>query len=170
MWNVGNVAHGAGACLGGLLGWALEAQSERAREFRRLTLVLLMLGLGLVAIFGRPYVNLTDAVAIEAVQLGYRALVAGRNQEAIRYLETAAESVHDAATWYNLGVAYERTSQLGKAKAAYERAMELDPLDEQYKEAVEGVRVRLNPPGAAAEPVKSGSSRSSTSTRLSSSP
>ena len=53
-------------------------------------------------------------------------------REAISRFERAADiDPTYAPAWNNLAIAYEQQGELGKARAAYERALKLDP-DNQY--------------------------------------
>jgi tetratricopeptide (TPR) repeat protein len=51
-----------------------------------------------------------------------------------QYEQLAAESISDAALFYNLGNAYYRGGQIGPAIANYERALQLDPGLENARE------------------------------------
>ncbi len=54
-----------------------------------------------------------------------------------------SEGVEDPRVYYNLGNAYFRDNQPGRAVLSYERALRLDPLDRQTRENLEFVRLRL---------------------------
>jgi hypothetical protein len=84
---VANVAHGAGAVLGILVGLAITLPSHR--------LLVTPVMAGIVAsglwgsTFGRPRVNLSGKAGFEEGQWGYEALLANRNEEAVRWLRDA---------------------------------------------------------------------------------
>jgi len=136
VYPVANVAHAAGAILGILTGYALTLPSHR-----------LQLSAAIVAIFvfgiwgdtlGRPIVNLSTKVGYEEGKWGYDALIAGRNEEAVRWFHDAVKLRPKEPTyWFNLGIAYHRVGNLPTAMAAYRRAHELEPNNSDYAKAVE---------------------------------
>ena len=119
-YAVGNIAHGAGLILGVLIGIAI-------RNRRR---VLAGIAIGAMILFGlwgstvgRPIIN-----GYEQADIGYKALVDNRNEEAARWLHKAVVFEPKAAwIWLNLGIAYQRLHDRALAKAAFERAYDLDP-------------------------------------------
>ncbi|MBL7040079.1 MAG: rhomboid family intramembrane serine protease [Pirellulaceae bacterium] len=146
-WQVGNVAHGAGALLGGLLGYCVVARTSNARHASRLLLVGVFASIALAASVGRPYLNLTGIVADEYAYLGYRALEDGNATRAVRFLEQAVEKQQGASeNWYNLGVAYYRCSRFDDAIKAYERAIELSPDNETYMTALTDLKKYIAAP------------------------
>ncbi len=131
VWNVGNAAHGGGAVLGVLIGlaiaeparpmvWAVAAAAVTAATLWGATL-------------GRPLVNYSDAYAYDEAQLGYDALRAGKNAEAVIWFSNASKRLPaDAVIWYDLGLAYDRVGDTEKADAAYTMAHQLKPDDPDY--------------------------------------
>jgi hypothetical protein len=80
--------------------------------------------LALVMMMGAQPFNQTFALANEAYEAGdYEVAVA-------RYEQLVAERVYDADVFYNLGNAYFKEGLLGPAIANYERALQLDPRNE----------------------------------------
>ena len=133
---VANVAHGAGAALGALMGAAVVAQSPASRRSAQVGLVVLVIGSIAAAVFGRPYVNFSARAGQDEAFAGYQALHDGRNEEALRWYGDAVRMApRDAASWYNLGIARPRAGDNGGAEAAYQRAASLDPSDHTYREA-----------------------------------
>lgn len=138
VYPVGNIAHGAGAVLGALLGLAVSAR--RVRGAAVALAVLLPLAVGGAALYARPYINLTKERGWELSRLGYLALEKDRDRDAVRHLEAAVrvdESLETA--WYNLGLAHQRLGRPREAADAYRRALELDPRNEDFREALKQV-------------------------------
>jgi membrane associated rhomboid family serine protease len=140
---VANVAHGAGAVLGILVGLAM---SERIAAGRRVSAaagvpVLVVASLLGASVF-RPRVNLAhDGSA--SFQLGYDAIQAGRFDDAIRhYRDSVATNDKDPKAWHNLGIAYDGAHRSAEAAAAYRRAYALDPHSVRYRPAYEGAALR----------------------------
>src|SRR5262249_766005 len=130
---VANVAHGAGAILGVLLGYAI------ARPARR---ILFASGIGAILLFGlwgdtfgRPTVNLSGKEGYYEGRWGYEALMAGRNQEAVHWLRDASkQQPGEFAYWFDLGIAYHRLNDEQAASAAYKHAHDLD--ESKYSQAL----------------------------------
>ncbi|MCM1067294.1 MAG: tetratricopeptide repeat protein [Muribaculaceae bacterium] len=59
------------------------------------------------------------------------------------YSRSIAADGHSATAWYNLGNAYFRNDNLGKAVLCYERALRLDPTDEDARQNLDFVRSRI---------------------------
>jgi len=137
IFSVGNIAHGAGAVLGVLTGAAIIYPRRRT---------LITAGIGTIILFGlwgstfgRPGINLSGKAGYEEGQWGYAALQANRNQEAVRWLTDAATYQPKLAVyWLDLGIAYHRLGNRPAAKAAYERAHQLEPGNGEYSETLKG--------------------------------
>lgn len=134
VFNVGNVAHGAGAVLGALLG------SANVYPRRRVLLCGVMLGLIVLGVCGstflRPSVNFSNQGGYEEEKWGYDELMANRNQEALRWLRDAVKYQPKMAPfWGNLGIAYHRLNRMSEAVSAYERAYQLEPTNPDYARA-----------------------------------
>jgi membrane associated rhomboid family serine protease len=132
---VANVAHGAGAVLGALVGFAITPS-------RRLPIAATIAAIVLFGLWGstlgRPTINLSGKVGFEEGKWGYDALLANRNQEAVRWLRDAAKlQPKESSYWFNLGIAYHRMGNMPAAMGAYQKAHELDPNNQKYLEAVE---------------------------------
>jgi membrane associated rhomboid family serine protease len=87
---VGNTAHGAGAVLGVLTGFAITLPRHRAPIVACIGAILLF-GLW-AATFGRPPVNMSGKAGYEEGKWGYEALESQRDQDAARWF-------HDAVTY-----------------------------------------------------------------------
>lgn len=133
-FNVGNVAHGAGAVFGVLIGYTIVLPMRR-QAFVLATTALLMFGLWGSTI-GRPMVNFSKYGGYEEGKWGYDALKANQDKEAIRWFRDAVRyQPRMAADWYDLGIAYQRTNNMAAATAAYEHAYELEPGNPDYAAA-----------------------------------
>ncbi|MEM9381132.1 MAG: rhomboid family intramembrane serine protease [Planctomycetota bacterium] len=117
VFPVGNLAHGAGAALGALVG------SGRVRPS-----IALVVSLVALAGTARPFLNRPGVRAEEYALQAYEDLLRGKDERALGRARTAAEiDPSSAYAWYLLGIAYQRTEVFVLALRAYERAEELDP-------------------------------------------
>jgi len=140
LFNVANVAHAAGLVLGLLLGYALVLPARRTLIASTAVALILFGFCG--ATFGRPFVNLSTYGGYEEARWGYDALIANRNEEAIRWYRDAVKYQPKVPSfWFNLGIAYQRSKDDTAASLAYQRAYELEPSKPQYAEAA-GEEVR----------------------------
>ena len=136
MYVVANVAHGAGAVLGALVGYAITLPNRRSLIAGAIAAITLLGIWG--STFGRPRVNLSATAGYEEGKWGYDALVANRNEEAVRWLGDAVEyQPRVSQFWFDLGIAYHRLGKMPAAMAAYQRAHDLDPSNANYSEALE---------------------------------
>jgi membrane associated rhomboid family serine protease len=137
IFSVGNIAHGAGAILGALTGAAIVYPQRRT---------LITAGIGIIILFGlwgstfgRPKINLSGKAGYEEGQWGYTALRANHNQEAVHWFRDAATYQPKLAVyWFDLGIAYHRLGNTAAAKAAYQKALQLEPDNAEYSEALKG--------------------------------
>jgi membrane associated rhomboid family serine protease/Tfp pilus assembly protein PilF len=128
---VGNIAHGTGAVFGILIGLAIT-QPERRAPITALIGAILILGVW-GSTFGRPRVNLSGRAGYEEGKWGYEALVAHRNQEAVRWFRDAVTyQPRMPDYWYDLGFAYQGLGDLRTAVGAYRRAANLGSASAQY--------------------------------------
>ncbi|HEY6971976.1 MAG TPA: rhomboid family intramembrane serine protease, partial [Candidatus Angelobacter sp.] len=131
MMNVGNIAHGSGAVLGFLTGWAISLREHRP-FMAGLTAVLLCFGLW-GATVGRPGVNLSKWGGYEECRLGYDALSSNHNDEALRWLTESVRYKHiEPGCWANLGIAYQRVGRNSDALVAYRKAAEMGDESAEY--------------------------------------
>src|SRR5262249_51769424 len=107
LWNVGNVAHGAGAILGILLALAMLAHGRRRRVFGGVFGALLVLAIGGATIL-RPHVNFAAEAGQAGPELAYAAyldLKQGNDEDsAAKFQQALAIDPRQPAWWYNLGV------------------------------------------------------------------
>ena len=130
-YPVANVAHGAGAILGILTGYALTLPKYRL-QISAAIFALLVFGIWGDTL-GRPIINLSKKVGYEEGKWGYDALMASHNDEAIKWLRDGVKFRPKEPTyWYNLGIAYQRVGNLPAATAAYQKAHELEPKNPDY--------------------------------------
>jgi membrane associated rhomboid family serine protease len=135
---IANIAHGVGAILGALLGWAISTD----RKIGRMTvagaaLVLLLSG----ALFARPYLNFSKDAGLEEAYRGYEALQQDKNEEAVRWFKEATKAApKHAKAWFNLAVAESRLDHFSEAADAYDHAARLEPGNAKYKEASDAMK------------------------------
>ena len=126
---VGNVAHGAGALVGALVG-CLATSSAMGRRAWAAALSSGSVLLVFLAAGGREYVNLTDDPSYQFAYEGYQALQKQDNESAVRLLrKSLAANDKNADTWKSLGIAYHRLRQTDPALDAYQHAFALNPQD-----------------------------------------
>jgi membrane associated rhomboid family serine protease len=128
---IGNVAHGFGFVLGFLLGWTISGRRSEIVAGSLATTVLLAASL-LAATLYRPWVNIAHDGYGEA-KVGYEALKAGRNEEAVRWFRDAARiNPADPVVWYDMGLAEIELNDPLDAKADFHRAAVLEPSNKDY--------------------------------------
>ncbi len=132
VWHIGNVAHGVGALLGALLGWAVSARSSNQRTGYAGLLAGTTALIMVAGAFGRPYINLADAAGNDIEEAGLAALKDADYQRAIELYQRAIAINDKAGSWNNLGVAYERLGRISDSLNAYRRATELNPFQPLY--------------------------------------
>ena len=129
--QIANIAHGTGAVLGILTGYAITLPE------RRTTIVA---GLGVFLAFslwsataGRPRVNLSAYASYDECKLGYDAMQAKRNQEALQWFLAAAGYRHNQpACQTDLGYAYHAVGKPVESLSAYRKAAEMGDFGSQY--------------------------------------
>lgn len=128
---VANIAHGAGAVLGILTGFAIVRPGRRGVLTAGIA-ALCLFGLW-AATLGRPRINLSGKAGYEEARWGYEALVAQRNQEAVRWFRDAvAYQPKNGGFWYDLGIAYQGLGDNPAAAAAYREGADLGEAQAQY--------------------------------------
>lgn len=134
LFNVANVAHAAGAAFGLMFGYAIVFPARRALIVGGIATLLLFGLCG--ATFARPFINLSSQGGYEEGKWGYDALIANRNQQAVRWLRDAVRYQPKISSyWFDLGIAYQRVNDPQDASSAYQRAYELEPGNPEYAEA-----------------------------------
>jgi membrane associated rhomboid family serine protease len=129
---IANIAHGAGAILGILIGIAIAKPDNRALAIAGVATVLIVGIWG--ATLGRPKINLSGTAGYEEEQWGYDYLRANKNQEALKWLRDAATYQPKNALYaYNLSIVYHRLSDDRAALASLRVAAEQGDADGLYR-------------------------------------
>lgn len=93
-------------------------------------------------------VTITETIGSDSKDLAVIAYNEGNFQGAVDLLEEEikakkAEGLESASLYYNLGNAYFRLNELGKARLNYERAALLDPSDKDIQHNIDYVTTRI---------------------------
>jgi len=143
VWRIGNVAHGAGAVLGALLGFAIVSQG-RARIAMAWLFGSMVAICVLVAALWRPYVNFSSEAGQVLAYEAYQAQTAEDNEKAIVLYRRALEfKTQQASWWYNLGLAHRSLEQFDQASESLRRAADLEPDNKQYREVLKSVEAAI---------------------------
>jgi tetratricopeptide (TPR) repeat protein len=133
--RIANVAHGAGALLGFLVGLGITGPTKQ-RLMAIASVFAIVVGVVAGSTVARPWVNLAAEGGRGEFELAVEALKAGRNDEGVRWLRDAIRiNPREATAWYDLGVAYSRLDRADESIAAFERAHELEPANAEYAAA-----------------------------------
>jgi membrane associated rhomboid family serine protease/cytochrome c-type biogenesis protein CcmH/NrfG len=128
---IANIAHGSGAVLGVVTGFAISLPSRRLPITAGLVSILLFCLWA--ATLGRPVVNLSGEAGYEEAMWGYDALLAKNNQESVRWFSDAVRyQPKNAEYWYDLGIANQRLGKMPDAMVAYRKAADQGNSDAQY--------------------------------------
>jgi GlpG protein len=137
LMQIGNVAHGAGAIAGLLLGATLITHGELQKLLGTATAGFVLLCL-FGALIGRPYINQGANYGAELAYLGYRDLERGRDERAVQRFRRALErDDRQAGWWYNLGVAYSRLHRDQDALTAFQHAVDLEPRSIDFRKTLD---------------------------------
>ncbi|HEY8748308.1 MAG TPA: rhomboid family intramembrane serine protease [Tepidisphaeraceae bacterium] len=136
---VGNIAHGSGAVLGAIVGYAVATDGAR-RIITAMSLAAVVALLLICSSVLRPKVNLSRYGGWDVGQAGYDSLVAGNYEQAVRYFtEATSYRIVDPSSWFDLGLAQERLDRKADAANSYRHALALDPNSEDYKQALKSI-------------------------------
>ena len=140
---VANVAHGAGAILGVLLG--LAASGSNAVKWKSIAGLIALIVMGLLgSTVLWPRVNLSADAEAETEWTGYEALQQNKNADAVKFLEMATRMRHaPSRAWYNLGIAYARLGRFEDALTAYEHAAQMPDADGKAEQAAQQIEQYL---------------------------
>lgn len=121
---VANIAHGAGALVGWILGKCLVAE-RRASWIAVLVTMIALVGVG--ATVARPTINFSPQFRDNGYK-GWLAGQEGRYEDAARLLEDAAkERPTDVAILTNLGIAYVHLNRKAEALQLFEQVIAFEP-------------------------------------------
>lgn len=124
-------------------------------KMKRNTLILILTGIFLLAVFIIATIMLTpevtaDAQAVSAANQLYRA---GNYEDAQRiYEQLIAQGVEDSTVYYNLGNTYYRQGDLGRAILNFQRAAQLNPRDPDIRANLELAREMADVPFTSTAP------------------
>ncbi|HWE01560.1 MAG TPA: rhomboid family intramembrane serine protease [Tepidisphaeraceae bacterium] len=134
VYPIANIAHGAGAVAGALLGWAITPSPRRVMATAALT--ALIGATFIAATVARPWVNFSKEGGFAEAGLAYDALIADRNDEALRWSRDATRmQPRNANFWFNMGIACERLNRPVQSADAFKRARDVDPSNAEYQGA-----------------------------------
>jgi GlpG protein len=137
---VANVAHGAGALLGAGIGWITVSRAS-AKSLAAAALSFTSALLLALALFFRPFVNLSPDGGDSYAQAGYHALERKDPQTALDLYNQALSFHYQQANWfYNRGVANERLAHFKAAAADFQQAARLDPANLDYRRVADRER------------------------------
>jgi membrane associated rhomboid family serine protease len=138
---VANVAHGAGALLGGLAGFMVAFRGLRRYAAGAALGATFALALACSSPLLRPVLNFSKTAGFEEFKLGYEALRAGHYDQAIKHLRESVAYRHaDSASWFDLGLAYLRIGQNDLAADAFRHALAMQPDSISYRTALKLVQ------------------------------
>jgi membrane associated rhomboid family serine protease len=142
---VANVAHGAGWLVGMVVGAAMATRGTRRLVFVGGVAVVLAASVA-AATVARPLVNASRRAGDEEARLGFDALTADRNAEAVVwYTDATRLAPGEAGNWYNMGIAHDRLGHKAESIAAFDRAAKLNPSDADYAAAAGAAEASTRP-------------------------
>jgi GlpG protein len=143
--SVANVAHGSGAVLGAMLGYAIGEKNKHRKIGYASLIAVSMAVIFAAASVGREYVNFSGDVQVQKEIRAYHIAKKGiaafedRDYEKAAGLFSEALKLDDAEAgyWYNLGLCRLNLGDRKKALEAFRRAAELQPDNQKYKNTLE---------------------------------
>lgn len=137
---VANVAHGAGAILGALLGFAVIGDgATKLKSYAGLAGVMILAVAGATVFW--PAINLSDYAEPEVERAGLDALNQNNTARGVQLLETSTKMRQaPARAWYNLGIAYQTARRYDDALAAFEHAAAMPGSDSEMQQAADQMR------------------------------
>jgi Flp pilus assembly protein TadD len=115
---------------------ATRGTPPHARRLRQCVPAGATIALVLAAVLARPFVNLAAHRGEQEASLGYDALIAERDAEALRWSRAATRmNPNIASWWFNRAVAEDRLGRLDAALASYNNAARLAPGNRDYRAA-----------------------------------
>jgi membrane associated rhomboid family serine protease len=132
---VANVAHGVGAVMGVLLGFAISGRRQIQRESIAGLAIILLFSILASTVYW-PAVNFSADAKEHVEDAGLMALEKNDSAQGVKLLERAAHLRHaPARMWYNLGIAYRETGRYKDAIAAFNHAAGMPDADESMRDA-----------------------------------
>jgi membrane associated rhomboid family serine protease len=130
---VANVAHGAGAVLGVMLGWTMVAKKREQQILYAVLITIVFAAIMTSGSVGRRYINFTGAAAREdayrANVFAYAASIAAQDKDYTRAAELFRQALAidetQADWWYRLGIVYRHLKKQKEATDAFNRARQL---------------------------------------------
>jgi cytochrome c-type biogenesis protein CcmH/NrfG len=143
MMPIANAAHGMGAVMGALLGFAICGRADAKVASIVAAVVVSALALAGSTVWW-PQVNQSGYAQTEIERAGVEALYEKNNTNAVRLLELSAHMKGaPARTWYNLGIAHQRLKENELALAAYEHAARLPDADDKIRKTARDMKEYL---------------------------
>jgi membrane associated rhomboid family serine protease len=140
--RIGNVAHGAGAVAGALVGLAVADRGPKRAAYATACVLLLCAAL-VGATVARPRLNFSRERGFDEVRLAAVATEQNRNEDAVTWYRRAlALNGNEASWWHNLGVAYYRLDRFPEAVEAFRRASQIEPNNDTYRRDAENTSRR----------------------------
>lgn len=138
---VANVAHGAGALFGWLLGQAVTTQGARRALFRVALLVAVFV-CALASPLLMPWSNVRAAAWAQRLNgESADAYVEGELEDALASVEGSLRLDPDVGMyWYNHGLVQWELGERATALLSFERAVQLSPEEELYQQALDSRR------------------------------
>lgn len=138
-----NVAHAAGWIIGATIGAATQ-QTGRARMAWSAGTIVLVVAFTVTATSLRPLVNLSPDAGLDLADRAFIALEDGRYAEAAALSRRAIAYREDRADyWSLLAHALEQQDRLNEARAAIDRALAIQPMNEHHRAMRDWIDHRL---------------------------
>jgi GlpG protein len=136
---IGNIAHGSGAVLGAIAGYAV-ARHGAPRTIAAISLAGTVVMLLICSSVLRPKVNFSRNGGWDVGNAGYEAIKDGNYDLAFEYLaEATAYRSADDTSWFNLGIVQQHLGRPTDALNSYRHALAIDPNSTDYQEAVKSL-------------------------------
>jgi GlpG protein len=153
--RIANIAHGAGALVGALVGWIYIKRKKPQLPIAALTALLALIAVA--AFILRPYINFSQYAGEEYAIAGDNALTHNNPRRAIELYDHALKFRIKSARWYyNKGVALAHLDDEPRAAVCFRQAHDLDPANPTYKQAYDETEAYLRatqpPPTTSTHP------------------
>jgi tetratricopeptide (TPR) repeat protein len=146
--QIGNVAHGAGAVAGALVGLAVARRGPTRAAYATACAALACAAL-VGATVARPKINFAGDRGAQEAWLARRAHDAGQHEEAVRWCREAVKmNDRNADWWYALAFSLYHAGRREEALEGFRRAAELASENSAYRTEYERQKAS-GPPGPA---------------------